>query len=247
MTIREQLNAYVKKKHKAEPEYLWMRFPDYSIFRHSDNQKWFGLIMNIRRETLGLDGDGNVEVLNVKLSDPLLVDILSQQPGYYHGYHISRGNWVTILLDGSVPFDEICRWLEESYMTTASKEKKQKLRPPKEWIIPANPKYYDIEAAFDNAKEIDWKQGSGIKQGDTVFVYVAAPVSAILYKCKVTQTDIPFQYDDKNVQMKSLMKIKLQKRYPPDKFTFDLLGEEYGIYAVRGPRGIPENLSKALK
>lgn len=247
MTIRDQLNEYVKKKYRAEPEHLWARFPEYAIFRHEDNRKWFGLIMTVRRTTLGLEGDGTVEVLNVKLPDPVLVDFLAQLPGYFHGYHISRGNWVSILLDDSVPFDDVCHWLDESYLTTASREEKQKLRPPKEWIIPANPKYYDIEAAFESAREIDWKQGAGIKKGDTVFMYVAAPVSAILYKCKVTQTDIPFRYDDGKVQMKELMKIRLQKRYKPDRFTFDVLGRDYGIRAVRGPRGIPESLSEALK
>ena len=43
------------------------------------------------------------------------------------------------------------------------------------------------------------------------------------------------------------MRIKLLKRYAPERFTYDVLGKEYGIFAVRGPRGIPENLSKALK
>ena len=43
------------------------------------------------------------------------------------------------------------------------------------------------------------------------------------------------------------MKIKLLKRYQPDRFTFEVLKEEYGIYAVRGPRGIPNSLSAALK
>ena len=247
MALREQLFDYVKKKYKAVPEHLWIRFPDYAIFRHADNEKWFGLVMAIPRRKLGMDVDDIVDILNVKLSDPLLVDILIQQPGYFRGYHISRGNWVSILLDGSVPFDDICRWLEESYLTTASKEKKQKLRPPKEWIVPANPKYYDIGQAFENAKEIDWKQGAGIKKGDTVFMYVAAPVSAILYKCKVTETDIPFRYDDGNVRMKALMKIKLQKRYKPTRFTFEKLREEYGIFAVRGPRAVPHSLSEALK
>jgi len=42
------------------------------------------------------------------------------------------------------------------------------------------------------------------------------------------------------------MKIKLLKRYKPEKFTFDVLKEEYGIYAIRGPRGIPNSLSAAL-
>ena len=48
------------------------------------------------------------------------------------------------------------------------------------------------------------------------------------------------------VKIPHLMKIRLLKRYPPDQFTFDTLGKEYGIYAVRGPRGIPAKLSEAL-
>ena len=247
MTLREQLFDHVKKKYKAAPEYLWLRFPDYAIFRHTDNEKWFGLVMDIPRSKLGLDGEDVVDVLNVKLSDPILVDLLIRQPGFFRGYHISRGNWVSILLDGSVPFDEVCRWLDESYLTTASKEKKQKLRPPKEWLVPANPKYYDVEKAFERSREIDWKQGAGIKKGDTVFLYVAAPVSAILYKCRVTQTDIPFSYDDGNVHMKALMKIKLQKRYDPASFPFEKLRDAYGIFAIRGPRSVPYSLSEALK
>ena len=247
MTLREQLFDHAKKKYKAEPEHLWIRFPDYAIFRHKDNQKWFGLVMAVKKKNLGMDGDEIVDILNVKLSDPRLVDIMIQQPGYFRGYHISRGNWVTILLDGAVPFDDICRWLDESYLTTASKEKKQELRPPKEWLIPANPKYYDVEQAFENANEIDWKQGAGIKKGDTVYMYVAAPVSAILYRCKVTETDIRFQYDDGNVRMKALMKIKLQKRYRPTEFTLETLRDKYGIFSVRGPRGVPYSLSEALK
>lgn len=247
MTLREQLFGYIKKKYKADPEHLWRRFPDYAIFRHRDNEKWFALVMDVKKRNLGVDGDDIVDILNVKLSDPLLVDMLIRQPGYFRGYHISRGSWVSILLDGSVPFDDIYRWLDESYLTTASKQQKQKLRPPKEWIVPANPKYYDIERAFESANEIRWKQGAGIKKGDTVFMYVAAPVSAILYKCRVTETDIPFQYDDKHVQMKALMKIKLQRRYKPTEFPFEKLRDEYGVFAVRGPRGIPHSLSKALK
>lgn len=54
-------------------------------------------------------------------------------------------------------------------------------------------------------------------------------------------------HGDGNVRMTSLMKIKLQKRYPPDRFTFAVLSETYGIHAVRGPRGIPKHLSEALK
>lgn len=173
----------------------------------------------------------------------------ARYPGYavFRGYHISRGNWISVLLDGTVAYEEISGWLDESYLATASRETKQKLRPPKEWIIPSNPKYYDVQTAFEESDEIDWKQGKGIKAGDTVFLYVGAPVSAILYKCRVTETDIPFHFDNGEIHMSSKMKIRLLKRYAPDQFTFDALGKDYGIFAVRGPRGIPESLSEALK
>ena len=244
-SLRSDLYSYIKKKYNADPEYLWRRFPGYAAFRHSDNAKWFAIIMDVSPKKLGLPGTELRDIINVKLTDPILVDYLVQQPGYFRGYHISRGNWVSILLDGTVPLDEICRWLDDSYMNTASKQKLQMLRPAKEWLIPANPKYYDVQAAFKESKEIDWKQGKGIKTGDTVFMYVAAPVSAILYKCIVTETDIPYKYNGK-VHITSLMRIKLLKEYAPDAFTFDILGKDYDIHAVRGPRGIPKALSEAL-
>ena len=43
-----------------------------------------------------------------------------------------------------------------------------------------------------------------------MFMYVGAPVSAILYKCKVTEVDIPYDYEDKNLKITALMNIKLQ-------------------------------------
>lgn len=74
--MRDELFDYIKKKYKTEPEYSWRRFPDYAIFRHADNQKWFGLIMAVPGKKLGLNRENIVDILNVKLSDPMLVDFL---------------------------------------------------------------------------------------------------------------------------------------------------------------------------
>ena len=246
-SIKEEISNYIKKKYEADPEYLWKRYPDYAVYRHDDNRKWFAIIMDVDADRLGLHGTERVDIIDVKVDDMMLRDILLKQKGYLPGYHMNKGSWITILLDGSVPYDDICNMIDTSFMNTASKKKKDKFRPVKEWIIPANPKYYDIEHAFDNTDEIDWKQGAGIIKGDTVFMYVGSPVSAVLYKCKVTEIDIPYEYEDKNLKITALMKIKLQKRYAPDEFTFDKMKKEFGIYAVRGPRGIPNSLSEALK
>ena len=43
------------------------------------------------------------------------------------------------------------------------------------------------------------------------------------------------------------MRFRFLKWYAPDRFTFEVLKNEYGIFAVRGPKGIPQKLSEALK
>lgn len=176
----------------------------------------------------------------------MLVRLFTSRPGFYSGYHISKGSWVSVLLDGSVPVDDIAPVIELSFMATASAKEKQRLRGPKEWVVPSNPGYYDIVRAFDGTDTIVWKQGRGIKTGDTVFIYAGAPVSAILYKTEVIETDIPFDYRGDGLTISSVMRVRLKRRYPPDRFTFRVLNDVYGIYAVRGPRGIPEALSRDL-
>ena len=244
--MKDIVFAYIKRKYKTSPEYLWKKFPEYAVFRYSDNNKWFALQAGVPGEKLGLGGGDLIDVVNVKVDDLFFRDTLIQQDGILPAYHMNKQNWVTVLLDGTVSEKQVLDLIDASFLATASAKKKQKIRPPKEWIIPSNPKYYDIIHAFDDTDEIDWKHGSGIKVGDTVYMYVGSPVSAILYKCKVTETDIPYSYQDENLTIKALMKIKLLKRYKPDKFTFDVLKDEYGIYAIRGPRGITNSLSAAL-
>lgn len=238
---------YIRKKYKVKPEYPWRKLPDYAVFRHEDNKKWFALLADVGGDKVGLPDQEFVEMINLKIDDLFLRDMLIREPGIMPAYHMNKLHWITVLLDGSVREQQVLELIDMSYLATASAKKRDTVRSPKEWIVPANPKYYDIVHAFDDQKEIDWKQGAGIRKGDTVYMYVGAPVSAILYKCKVTETDIPYQYQDDKLTIKALMKIRLLKRYPEDRFTFDILRSEYGIYAVRGPRGIPNSLSEALK
>ena len=245
--MRQTVSDYINKKYKITPEYPWKTYPEYVVFRHADNKKWFALVMEIDGDKLGLRSVGIVNCINLKIGDLYFRDMIIREDGIFPAYHMNKMHWVTVLLDGTVSAERVFSLIDMSYLATASAKKKDKIRPPREWIIPANPKYYDIVHAFDGTDDIDWKQGAGIREGDTVFMYVGAPVSAVLYKCKVTGTDIPYQYQDKNLTITALMKIRLQKRYAPDQFTFERLKAEYGIYAVRGPRGIPNSLSEALK
>ena len=120
MSVPEDVFAYAAEKYGVQAEYPWVRYPEYAALRHRDNQKMFALIGRIEKSRLGLSGPESVDILNVKLNDPLLVDLLSAQEGYLRGYHIRGGNWITVLLDGTVPLEDICRWLDVSFLTTAS-------------------------------------------------------------------------------------------------------------------------------
>ena len=244
--MRQTVFDYIIKKYRVSPEYPWRKYGGNAVFRHTDNNKWFALVMDVQRNKVGLPGSDYVDVINLKVDDMFFRDLIIQEDGIMPAYHMNKMHWISVLLDGTVPEEKVFDLIDMSFMATASAKKKEKIRPPKEWIIPANPKYFDIVHAFDDKDLINWKQGAGIKKGDTVFMYVAAPVSEVLYKCKVIETDIPYEHENKYITIRALMKIKLQERYAPDRFTFGVLKEEYGIFAVRGPRGIPNSLSTAL-
>ena len=57
ITLQVDVLKYIRKTYKGEIEYPWMRYPDYGVVRHKDNQKWYALFMDIPRSKLGLPGD----------------------------------------------------------------------------------------------------------------------------------------------------------------------------------------------
>ena len=130
-TLRGQLEVYAKKKYRVEPEQLPFNHEDYAIFRHPDSGKWFAVFIVKPRNEFGLSGDGDTEIISLKIRDHLLADLLLLQPGYLRGYPSARWNWVSIVLDGTVPFEDICQWLDESYLATISKAKNKKTALPK--------------------------------------------------------------------------------------------------------------------
>lgn len=111
----------------TSPESLWAKYPEDVVLRHSSNQKWYAILMKVKRSALGLESDETVDIIDVKC-DTLQIDFLSQQQGFFKGYHMNKNHWLTILLDGTVPLETVCSLLEQSYEMTAPK-----LRRPKKY------------------------------------------------------------------------------------------------------------------
>ena len=66
---RQAVFDYIWKKYKVLPEYPW--HDDNTVFRHSDNKKWFVLVMGVQRIKLCIAGDAYVDVVNLKIEDVL--------------------------------------------------------------------------------------------------------------------------------------------------------------------------------
>lgn len=119
---KEELFAWVLETYGTEPDYPWM--DDNAILRHRVSGKWYGVVMEIPENKLGLPGDRRIQVLNVKC-DPLLIGALRQQPGFYPAYHMNKDSWISITLDGAVPAEEIQELVELSYQLTGKKGRKK--------------------------------------------------------------------------------------------------------------------------
>ncbi|MBR1777233.1 MAG: hypothetical protein IJ752_01430 [Alphaproteobacteria bacterium] len=112
-----------------------------------------------------------------------------------------------------------------------------------EWMVPANPKIFDIDEGFRQNPELDWKQTGHVHVGDLVYIYMAAPFSAILYQCEVTKTNVPLKDKDSII---NCMMLKLLQKYDPRLITRQIM-KECGVGPVRGFRGMPSELSVRIR
>lgn len=242
ISYREDVLKYAAGQYGTQAEYPWASSADSAVLRHKDNKKWYGIIMNVKRETLGIGSGGKIDILNVKF-DSLLAGPILDEKGILPAYHMNKSTWISVLLDGSVDLDKITFLLDLSFMLTQDKKQRSAGR---EWIVPANPKYYDVKKAFEQDEIILWKQSSNIAVGDMVYVYVAAPDSSILYKCEAVETDIPCNFDNGQVRMKKMMRIKREHIFNKGQLGLKIL-KKHGVCWVRGPRRVPFSLSREIE
>lgn len=113
VSYRQDVLALAAEQYGIEPEYAWAAYPEYAVLRHP-NGKWYGLIMDVPREKLGLAGQACVDILNVKC-DPDMIGSFRQREGFLPAYHMNRTHWLTILLDGTVDKETIFSLLDMSY------------------------------------------------------------------------------------------------------------------------------------
>ena len=122
---RQELIDHIFDEYSVEPDYPFPRDDVTCVFRHTDNRKWFGIVMTVPCRTVGISRDGNVDILNVKC-DPIMMGPLRGRSGFRPAYHMNKDRWITVLLDGPAEKEDITALLAMSYRMTAAKIRRKK-------------------------------------------------------------------------------------------------------------------------
>lgn len=108
------LIEYCRNKFGGELEFLWKKFDDNAIWRRKDNNKWYGLICKVPKRKLGIPSDETVEIAGFRMA-PEKIEKAVDNEKYFRAYHMNKKHWITVCLDGSLPFGELCKDFDDSY------------------------------------------------------------------------------------------------------------------------------------
>ena len=113
--MKNQVVNYIKTAYGVDAEYLWIKTPDNAVFRNKRTNKWFGVIIgNLSKNKLGINSTETVNILNLKC-DPIMNFSVVDKKLIFPGYHMNKEHWISVLLDGSVPMDELKFLIDMSY------------------------------------------------------------------------------------------------------------------------------------
>ena len=84
--------------------------------------------MVVPYRTIGIKKAGDVDILNVKC-EPIIMGSFRGKPGFCPAYHMNKDKWITVLLDGTAPKEDITALLAMSYRMTARKFRQKKPSP----------------------------------------------------------------------------------------------------------------------
>ncbi len=106
--------AFVSDAYGDELEFLWEKFPDNAIWRRKDTKKWYGVLLTVPRNKLGLSSTERAEILDLRIAPNRMAELL-QHESYYPGWHMNKKSWYTVILDDSIPDEELFARIRGSY------------------------------------------------------------------------------------------------------------------------------------
>ena len=109
----------------TSPDYPFDEDFETAVLRHSDNLKWYAIVMRVSRSKFGFDSDEVIDVVNLKLPTEMFGSFGSAD-GVYPAYHMNKLHWISVLLPDA-PDDVVQFLVNVSFEATKAYKKKSKL------------------------------------------------------------------------------------------------------------------------
>ena len=121
---KQSFLKYCLDTYGTSPDYPFDEDFETAVFRHTDNRKWYAIVMRVSRRKFGLDSDEVIDVVNLKLPTEMFGSF-GAADGVYPAYHMNKLHWISVLLPDA-PEDVVSFLTNSSFAATKSKVKTRK-------------------------------------------------------------------------------------------------------------------------
>ena len=122
---KQEFLEYCLNTYGTSPDYPFDDLLETAVLRHSDNRKWYAIVMKVSRRKFGIDSDEVIDVANLKLPTEMFGSF-GAADGVYHAYHMNKLHWISVLLPNAP--DDIVQFLTNvSFEATKAKNKRAKI------------------------------------------------------------------------------------------------------------------------
>ena len=115
---------YCLSTYGTSPDYPFDEDFETAVLRHTDNRKWYAIVMKVSRRKFGFDSDEMIDVVNLKLPTEMFGSF-GAADGVYPAYHMNKLHWISVLLPDA-PEETVQFLVNVSFEATKVKDKKKR-------------------------------------------------------------------------------------------------------------------------
>ncbi len=111
--VRDRVISLFLDKYGIEGEMPWSDDNTSIVFRSNKNKKWIGIMMDIPPSRLKMQGEENVDVINLKHTQSKIPSLIDNRY-IFPAWHMNKKTWITVLLSSDLDWDFFSSLVEES-------------------------------------------------------------------------------------------------------------------------------------
>ena len=115
---------YCHNTYGTSPDYPFDEDFETAVLRHTDNRKWYAIVMRVSQRKFGFDSNEVTDVVNLKLPTEMFGSF-GATDGVHPAYHMNKLHWISALLPDA-PDDIVQFLVNVSFEATKDKRKRRK-------------------------------------------------------------------------------------------------------------------------